>query len=50
MNKTMHMHTFKRIAINTSGGDTSGLNAVIHAAMRPSMPREATFRLGIDED
>jgi 6-phosphofructokinase 1 len=31
MNKTMN--TFKRIAINTGGGDAPGLNAVIHAAV-----------------
>ena len=27
------MNTFKRIAINTGGGDAPGLNAVIHAAV-----------------
>jgi len=31
MNKTMN--TFKRIAINTGGGDAPGLNAVIHAVV-----------------
>jgi 6-phosphofructokinase 1 len=31
MNTTMN--TFKRIAINTGGGDAPGLNAVIHAAV-----------------
>jgi 6-phosphofructokinase 1 len=31
MNK--NMNTFKRIAINTGGGDAPGLNAVIHAAV-----------------
>ena len=31
MNTTTH--TFKRIAINTGGGDAPGLNAVIHAAV-----------------
>jgi len=30
------MNTFKRIAINTGGGDAPRLNAVIHAAVHAS--------------
>jgi phosphofructokinase-like protein len=36
MNKTRN--TFKRIAINTGGGDAPGLNAVIHAVVHAAHP------------